>query len=156
MSQGSPKIGNRHPTQDLPPGGDEEGRRPAEPGGAEPIDAAGLLPGSVFMVPDKTWGFEAPGRVDHPGACLDYPPVARECGILKGSTPSWAARWKPTYIVEPSPGNGLRKRTAFDLVPVRIRKHRLRLMYPERWIGRLDDQDFGEILRELRRLFPHV
>ncbi len=29
----------------------------------------GELIGELFQVPDKWWGFEAFGRMDHPGAC---------------------------------------------------------------------------------------
>lgn len=28
------------------------------------------LPGTIYAVPDRWWGFHAVGREDHPGACI--------------------------------------------------------------------------------------
>ena len=43
------------------------------------------LEGSMYMLPDRAWGFRAEGREDHPGAC-----VSRD----KAAATNWAAREK--------------------------------------------------------------
>jgi hypothetical protein len=131
-----------------------ERSRPPALGPWEAIDPEEFMPGSIFMVPDEIWGIAAVGRVDHPGLCTRYQCGVGESALLQGSGCSPAGWWKPRYVVEPTPGNGLRKRTAFELVPIGIQGRWLCWMYPGRWMGRLDSGDFQAIRCELERLFP--
>lgn len=48
-------------------------------------DSLADLPGTVFFVPDRWWGFETPGGRDHPGVCIATDGTARAT-MLKGST----------------------------------------------------------------------
>jgi hypothetical protein len=137
-----------------PDDGQDKRPRTTSPETVEPIAPVELLPGSVFRVPDKFWGFEAVDRVEHPGLCTSCPPrIPGKAEMLKG-TGALSASWRPTYFVEPSTSNGLKKWTAFELVPFRFPIRRVQLMHPQRWMGRLDDEDFRAIQRELERIFP--
>ena len=133
--------------------GPDERSHSSAPGSPEAIDPKEFMPGSVFMVPNEI--FDIPTVGDHPGLCMHY-----QCGVgkstfLRGSgSPPWS--WKTTYPVEPTPGNGLRKRTRFELFPIRIQWRWLRSLAPRRRMGRLDSGVFQAIQRELERLFPET
>jgi hypothetical protein len=113
------------------------------------------LPGTVFAVPDRLWGFEAVGRDDHPGVCAACAPEALEATLVKGRDAS-TDRGNPRdrFLVEPSRLNGLRKLTAFELVPLYRSLRRVRLLYPNRRMGTLEPDSFAELRRRLTRLFP--
>lgn len=120
-------------------------------------DPEARLPGAVFFVPDKMWGFKAVGREDHPGACIFCSTEKREALLSKGtSVGSGAARrLEHPYLIGPDPTNGLTKETAFDLVPKRFRLQRVLLMEPERKLGQLDPVDLKIMQDEYLRIFKY-
>ncbi len=105
------------------------------------VPVAEELEGSVYMVPDRLWGFRAEGREHHPGTCVRCDVPARLAFLFKGTDLASARPDRFLYVsVEPSPQNGLAKPTAFALDPRRIRLHVLRNLHQGReWIGRLED-----------------
>jgi hypothetical protein len=127
-----------------------------EAGEATPavFDAAGDLPGAVFMVPNRHWGFEGTSSDDHPGACAHYRERARQAILVKGTDADTVRSPRRYYFVAPTSGNGLTKETAFELVPRYFRLHRIRLFYPERHLGWLDDAALHGLCDELARLHP--
>jgi hypothetical protein len=112
------------------------------------------LPGAVFMVPNRYWGFEGSTSDDHPGACAHYQESARQAILVKGTDAENVRSPRRFYFVAPAPGNGLSKETAFELVPRYFRLHRIRLFYPERHLGWLDDANLHGLCDELARLHP--
>jgi hypothetical protein len=102
------------------------------------------LEGSVYMIPDRRWGFQAEGREDHPGACVRCDLPARMTYLNKGTDLHSARPDRFLYVtVEPSPQNGLSKPTAFALEPRRIRLHVIRYFHQGReLLGRLEDHYF--------------
>ncbi|MDA1055123.1 MAG: hypothetical protein O3C40_32275 [Planctomycetota bacterium] len=64
----------------------------ADEGMATFIDAERELPGSVYQVPDKMWGFDAVGRIEHPGACTACDVHKRQAVLLKGTDAEGARR----------------------------------------------------------------
>jgi hypothetical protein len=106
------------------------------------------------MVPDSHWGIST-SRPDHPGACVHYQD-GRAPVLVKGTDRYNPRDLRPYYEVEPSAENGLNKPTAFELYPRYIRLHRLRLYYPERYLGRLDEGTRLALCEELARLFPEA
>jgi hypothetical protein len=110
--------------------------------------------GCVLYVKDSTWGFEAAGRVDHPGIVLWLSEDERYCTLLKGTdAENIRDRWG-CYIIEPDELNGLVKPTAFRLEP-RIMPRRLIMLMLEspRWIGRVEDRHLDEMRRRVARAF---
>ena len=98
--------------------GSEEDDLPPKP---VPSDTA--LPGMVFAVPDRLWGFEAVGREDHPGICTAARPGTGQATLVKGQDAATdRAPHRTRFVVEPSLMNGLRKTTSFELSP-RIMSH---------------------------------
>jgi hypothetical protein len=118
------------------------------------FDPAEDLPGAVFMVPNRHWGFEGPTSDDHPGACAHYRERARQAILVKGTDAENVRSPRLFYFVAPRAGNGLSKETAFELVPRYFRLHRIRLFYPERHLGWLDDATLHGLCDELARLHP--
>jgi hypothetical protein len=116
------------------------------------LDADQELPGAVFMVPDPQWGFEAAGSTDHPGACVHYQGGDRNAILVKGTDADHVRNPRRYYVVGPTPENGLDKHTAFELVPRYFRLHKVRLLYPERHLGRLDEYTLHALCEELARL----
>ncbi len=112
------------------------------------------LPAAVFMIPNRYWGFELLTSDDHPGACAHYLGRTREAILVKGTDADNVRSPRRFYFVAPTPGNGLSKETAFELVPRYFRLHRIRLFYPERQLGWLDDATFHGLCDELARLHP--
>lgn len=118
------------------------------------IDVEMELPGSVYMVPDKFWGFQAIGRDDHPGACTRCDAAAALAILVKGSDIAGLRGLHGYLVIGPTRDNGLKKPTAFALQPRPFRLRRVLLMHPNRRIGQLDADDALRLQRELERLFP--
>ena len=112
------------------------------------------MPGAVFMVPNRHWGFESFASDDHPGACVHYQASERQATLVKGTDAENVRFLRRYFFVAPTPGNGLQKHTAFELVPRYFRLHRLKLFYLERQFGRLDDATLQDLRTELARLNP--
>jgi hypothetical protein len=103
-------------------------------------------------VPDKVWGFEAVGRVEHPGACVVLNEAQRNAVFLKGgSSPS---RHCACMSVEPTAHSGLKKRTWFELAPRVLPLRRAVLLHHDRRLGALTRDEHIFALKELHRLFP--
>jgi hypothetical protein len=121
----------------------------------EPTASDAELPGTIFRVPDRHWGFEAMGREDHPGVCTACVPETLQATLVKGrdaATDRGPARTR--FLVDPTDSNGLVKRTAFELVPRRQSLRRVRLLYTNRRMGALEPDLFDELCRRLTALFP--
>jgi hypothetical protein len=118
----------------------DDGDEPSPP----QVPVAQELEGSVYMVPDKLWGFRAEGREDHPGACVRCDVAARLTFLNKGTDVESKRPDRFVYEeVQPSTHNGLSKPTAFALDPRRIRLHKLRNLHQGReWLGRLEEHHF--------------
>jgi len=125
-----------------------EGRQP------EFFDADVLLPGAVLMVPNRHWGFEVVSATDHPGACTHYQPGANDAILIKGTDADHVRHALGYFFVDASAQTGLGKRTAFELVPRSFRLHRLKLFFPERFLGRLEETTLHALRAELARLHP--
>jgi hypothetical protein len=74
---------------------------------------------------------------------------------LKGTDAASARlQSRATLVVDPTPQNGLTKRTAFPVVPPQVfRLSRVLLLFPERHAGRLDEPVWQELQAELLRVF---
>jgi hypothetical protein len=131
---------------------------PDDPSGraadSEPFDADIDLPGAVLMVPNRHWGFEVVSATDHPGACTHYQLGAGDAILVKGTDAEHVRHPRRFFFADASAANGLQKRTAFELVPRPFRLHRLRLFFPERHMGRLDEFTLQALRAELARLHP--
>ena len=112
------------------------------------------LPGAVFMVPNAHWGFEIVTATDHPGACLEYRPASRVGVLVQGTDVEHITHRHLYYEVQPDEKNKLQKPTAFRLVPRYLRLHRLKLYFPERHVGDLDEATLNAVREELARLHP--
>jgi hypothetical protein len=123
---------------------------------AEAIVPERDLPGSVYMVPDKFWGFSAVGRTEHPGACTACLSEEQVAILLKGRDAVTLRGKAAHWFVDPSPGNGLEKITAFELLPYRFPLRRVLLMHPQRRVGQLAADDLDGMHRALERLFPNI
>jgi hypothetical protein len=125
-------------------------------GGHEPeeFDPESALPGAVLMVPNRHWGFEVASAADHPGVCTHHRPATADAVLVKGTDAEHVRFPHRYFIVRPTDGNGLSKRTAFELVPRPFRLHRLKLFFPERHLGRVDEFTLQHLQAELARLHP--
>lgn len=112
------------------------------------------LPGVVFMVPNRHWGFKSISADDHPGVCLEYLEEENLGLLLQGTDANHITSHSEYYFVEPTTENGLTKKTAFRLVVRFFRWHRLRLYFPERYMGRLDEQTLLALRKEIAQLYP--
>jgi hypothetical protein len=119
------------------------------------VDPGKDLPGSIYMVPDKFWGFEAVGRIDHPGACVFCDVSGGSATLVKG-TDLFSARGgrHEILIVDPSAGNGLLKPTAFAIAPRLFKIRRVALLHFDRRLGALETEHLTYLQEQLLRLFP--
>jgi hypothetical protein len=119
---------------------------------SQPLDLVRDLPGIVFMVPNRQWAFFNRNFVDHPGACVHSRPEQHHAVLVKGTDADKVPRRTryDHYLVSPTRTNGLEKQTAFKLAPRYLRLHKVRLLDPERCLGRLDD---AELRAPLARAF---
>jgi hypothetical protein len=124
--------------------------------GSDPelFDADARLPGAVFMVPNRHWGFAVVSGSDHPGACIHYQPGAKDAILVRGTDADNVRYPRGYFFADASEENGLKKRTAFRLVPEPIRLHRLKLYFPERHLGYLEAAVLHALRAELARLHP--
>ena len=130
-------------------GGEEDDPLP------EPVPSDNELPGTVFAVPDRHWGFNAVGREDHPDICTAARPETICATLVKGRDAATDRRPRRTrFVVEPSLLNGLRKTTSFQLVPLTMSLRRVRLLFPNRRMGKLEPDLFTKLRRRLAQLFP--
>jgi hypothetical protein len=130
---------------------DDNGKGPAE---VTEVDPERDLPGSVYAVPDSYWGFEAPGRTSHPGACAHCSAAGQHATFVKGTdVRSSRPNITPILLIQPSAANGLSKETAFALAPRRLRLHKAVLLHYDRKMGALDPDDLARLRGELTRLF---
>jgi hypothetical protein len=148
-----PDPGNRHGARRSQRENESDERNDA---GSEPevFDADALLPGAVLMVPNRHWGFEVVSATDHPGACTHYQPGANDAILVKGTDAENVRNPRRYFFTDATPGNGLHKRTAFELVPLPFRLHRLKLLFAERYLGRLENLVLQALRAELARLHP--
>jgi ECF sigma factor len=125
-------------TRQRRPRSDEEQEEPSHPLPAVPVEQE--LEGSVYMVPDTLWEIFAPDRDDHPGVCVRCHLPARLAFLNKGTDPAFARPHLYLVVyIDPTPENGLGKRTAFALDPRRVRLHRLLTLHDSpRRLGRLE------------------
>ena len=112
------------------------------------------FPGTVFKVPNRFWHIKSNISEDHPGVCTSYETIHRLVVLLKGSDAQKAIE-RHIFVVLPSNDNGLTKPTAFTLAPRYFRHHRVILLYPERRLGHLADNDLQALRSELERVFPN-
>ena len=118
---------------------------------ADPVFAEG----SIVEVPDERWGFVAPARTWHPGACTEIRQNALRAKMHKGTgaeemSPRYRARY---YLVEPTWSNGLRKDTAFELDGHCFKRRPMALLSLSRHIGTLDPSDLAALrARALRAI----
>jgi hypothetical protein len=130
---------------------DDSRKGPAE---VTEVDPERDLPGSVYAVPDSYWGFEAPGRTSHPGACSQCSVAGQHATFVKGTdVRSSRPDITPILLIQPSEANGLSKETAFALAPRRLRLHKAVLLHYNRRMGVLDPEDLARLRGELTRLF---
>ena len=122
-----------------------------------PMGSVDEFRGAVYFLPDDYWGFETVTSSDHPGACVDNVPRDASGLLVQGrGLHSGYARRSISEVVEPTPGNGLTKSTAFEISPTFCPWSRLLLFNPERRIGTLAHEDRQRILDKLLLLFPEV
>lgn len=128
---------------------------PAEDDQPQVLDPENELPGSVYMVPDRVWRFQAFGREDHPGACARCDVRLRQAWMFKGTDPASVRLDRySVLLVEPSPENGLSKTTAFALEPRQVRLHKVLLLHRStRRLGRLEPGQLESLQAELLRFF---
>lgn len=135
-------------------GGEEGGGRPRHT--PSEWDAASELPGSVYFVPDRLWGFDAAGRTDHPGVCVEYVERSLHAMMLKGTdadSPRVARLPRAYVIVAPDDDNGLGKPTAFELSLRRLSSRHVVLMHQDRRAGSVGAEVLERMRAELRRVF---
>ncbi len=131
-------------------------RLPAEeeddgPAPTRDIDPDRDLPGAVYMVPNELWQIDSATSTDHPGACVHFQQRDHNAILVKGTDAFHVQNAPGYYVVRPTGDNGLGKETAFELVPRYLRLHRVRLFYPERVLGRLDEATLFALCDELAR-----
>lgn len=126
----------------------------ASGGQPEVFNADWALPGAVLMVPNKHWGFSNESSDDHPGACAEYRPGANVATMVKGTDAEHVGGRRDYLFVEASQENGLKKRTAFELFRRPFRLHRLKLLFAERYLGRLEAEVLTALQAELARVHP--
>lgn len=124
----------------------------ADPAEADDLVAARLREwtGCIYTIPDKLWGIELVVSDGHPGACLGGD--AEHVCFVQGTDAEHDWRRRSRERVLPSETNGLYKETSFRIEPRRFRWNRVVLFHPERFVGRLEDDDFTRLRERLERL----
>jgi hypothetical protein len=130
----------------------EPGPQPAVP--VQTLDPEGDLPGEILMVPNRDWLIPSTTSTDHPGVCIRFEGDTFQVVLLKGTDADHVRTWRGFYFVQPTRENGLGKLTAFQLAPRRLRLHRVRVFYPERRLGRVEERVLLALRDELARLHP--
>ena len=120
----------------------------------EEFDPETTLPGAVLMIPNRNWGFAGVTSDDHPGACTHYRTHRHDAVLVKGTDADHVRYPRGYFFTDATVDNGLQKRTAFELVPRVFRLHRVKLYFPERYLGQLDDATLQSLRAELARLHP--
>ncbi len=118
------------------------------------------MPGHVYVVPDKNWGFEAVGRDDHPGICIDCNEKQRKVRLCKGRDfETLNPKYRASYMVILSDDeNGLKKDTAFQQKLTEFRLRKVLLYYKgekPRYIGTINKNDFQYLLNFVNRAIPN-
>ncbi|HET6882054.1 MAG TPA: hypothetical protein VFI31_17940 [Pirellulales bacterium] len=129
----------------------EADERASAGGEPEVFDADRELPGAVLMVPNRHWGFEVESAADHPGACTEYEPGETEAIFVHGTDADRIRSLRNYFIVEATEQNGLKKRTAFKLTPHVLRLHKIKLLFANRYLGRLEQGVFEALKTALAR-----
>ncbi|MCK5716117.1 MAG: hypothetical protein KAH77_01410 [Thiomargarita sp.] len=104
------------------------------------------IPGDIYMIPDTHWEITTSAK-DHPGVCITYADEQRKVILSKG-TSAHKIPHKYIYaytIVNPTEKNGLSKSTAFSHITIKIRWHKVKLYYPERHIGRFEQNNLAKL-----------
>jgi len=118
----------------------------------EPDRDQRITVGLVLYVRDYLWGFDAPSRYSHPGACLGIDDRTQRATMLKGTDEqSGVAQSGPCYVVEPSATNGLTKPTAFGLEPRKIKLRPLELSAPTHTLGLLNSEEIRSLQQASKR-----
>ena len=115
------------------------------------------LIGSVYFIKDDFWGFRFSGRDSHPGACLYATEELNDTSLVHGTDAnSYTAKCfkKISYIVKPSPQNGLKKVGAFILELYHMRLRKLMLYHIDRRVGCLDETDLDEMKKRISEIHP--
>lgn len=115
-------------------------------------DVTHWLPGAVLMVPNYEWDIPGEACLDHPGIGIRAAPGGQAATLIHGTDidnirPEFAYRY---LVIEPAPGNGLVKPTAFEFTPRYFRWHRLRRLFPDRYLGHLDEVAYVRLLSWLK------
>lgn len=109
--------------------------------------------GNLYQVPDKKWwGFEAPGRKDHPGACASMA-SAHKVNLLKGTDPRSADYSLVQVKVDPDSTNNLLKRTSFAIKPVPKSVRKVQTELSDKFIGTLAESDLSKMQKALEKYF---
>lgn len=121
---------------------------------AQPIPAEEGLEASVYRIPTVLWWFDAPNRRDRPGLCVRCDLTERIAVLCPGRDPGSRYSQGTVVLVDPTPENGLTKRTAFAMTPWTIDLRMLQLIHNDgQRMGRLAADVFDEILVHLAELW---
>ena len=128
-----------------------------EPNLPAEVDKRELLERGVFDFADANdWKIpeKEPGS-RHPGVCWQVDAEGSSAILYKGTSQQpIRAKYLPAYaILEPNKENGLAFRTYFRVTqPHQFRLRKLELLYHDRLIGKLSEDDAAVITRVLRDL----
>jgi hypothetical protein len=131
---------------------DDAEEEPPAPPPTSTLDPERDLPGAIYMVPNEQWEIDSDSSEDHPGACAIYQERTHSAILIKGTDADNLRDLRGYYVVSPTPENGLYKRTAFELVPRYFRLHKVRVFYPERYLGQLDETTLFALCHEMARV----
>ena len=109
--------------------------------------------GNLYKVPDKKWwGFEAPGRSDHPGALVSMAST-HKVNLLKGTDVRSRDYSLAQVVVEPDDSNQLLKATSFGVKPHPKSLRKVQRELSDRLIGTLSEADLDRMQKALERYF---
>jgi hypothetical protein len=129
-----------------------EGQEPEPP--AVPVPLEPELEGAIYLISDTLSGVRAVNRDRHPCLCVRCDLRARVALMSLGrdAASPWAGVGT-TVPADPTPGNGLTKRTAFTPTPWPMRLPVLRLIHAEEGpMGRLE----ADLLALIRALIERL